>query len=94
MTMSRVMEGVYVVAMGTANGYLIDQQHGLTLIDAGFPKKEEAVFAALRQLGRAPQRAQKPDPDAWPPRPHRQCGGDCARDGSADIHASARRAVR
>ena len=54
MTMSRVMEGVYVVAMGTANGYMIDQQDGLTLIDAGFPKKEEAVFAALWQLGRAP----------------------------------------
>jgi glyoxylase-like metal-dependent hydrolase (beta-lactamase superfamily II) len=54
MTMSRVMEGVYVVAMGTANGYLIDQQDGLTLIDAGLMKKEEAVFAALRQLGRAP----------------------------------------
>ncbi len=93
MTMRRVMEGVYVVAMGTANGYLIDQQDGLTLIDAGFPKKEEAVFVALRQLGRAPN-ALKNLILTWPPRPHRQCGGDCARDGSADLHASARRAVR
>ena len=54
MTMKRVMNGVYVVAMGTANGYLIEGEDGLTLVDAGFPRKEAAVFEALRQLGRSP----------------------------------------
>jgi glyoxylase-like metal-dependent hydrolase (beta-lactamase superfamily II) len=53
--MQRVMNGVYVVAMGTANAYLIDAEDGLTLVDAGFPKKEAAVFDALRRLGRAPR---------------------------------------
>jgi glyoxylase-like metal-dependent hydrolase (beta-lactamase superfamily II) len=48
------MEGVYVVAMGMANGYLIEGEDGLTLVDAGFPRKEAAVFGALRQLGRSP----------------------------------------
>lgn len=53
MTMKHVLEGVYVVAMGTANGYLIEGEDGLTLIDAGFPKKEAAVFDAIRRLGRS-----------------------------------------
>ena len=49
-----VIEGVHLVAMGTANGYLIEGQDGLTLIDAGFPNKEAALFEALRELGRSP----------------------------------------
>jgi glyoxylase-like metal-dependent hydrolase (beta-lactamase superfamily II) len=51
MTMTRVRESVYAVAMGNANGYLIEAADGLTLIDAGFPNKEAAVFAAIRELG-------------------------------------------
>jgi glyoxylase-like metal-dependent hydrolase (beta-lactamase superfamily II) len=54
MTMKRVIDGVHVVAMGNANAYLIEGQDGLTLIDAGFPNKEAAVFAAIRALGRTP----------------------------------------
>ena len=54
MAMKRVMEGLYSVAMGMANGYLIEGEDGLTLVDAGFPRKEAAVFGALRQLGRSP----------------------------------------
>ena len=49
-----VIEGVHLVAMGKANAYLIEGQDGLTLIDAGFPDKEAAVFEALRELGRSP----------------------------------------
>ena len=55
MTLRPVGNGVYLVAMGTANGYLIDGDDGLTLIDAGFPKKEAVLFDALRQLGRSPR---------------------------------------
>lgn len=54
MTMKRVMDGVHVVAIGNANGFLIEGADGLTLIDAGFPGKEAAVFAAITRLGRSP----------------------------------------
>jgi glyoxylase-like metal-dependent hydrolase (beta-lactamase superfamily II) len=54
MAAKRVIEGVHLVAMGKANAYLIEGRDGLTLIDAGFPNKEAAVFGALRELGRSP----------------------------------------
>ena len=40
--------------MGMANAYLIEGEDGLTLIDAGYPDKEAAVFGAIRGLGRSP----------------------------------------
>ena len=46
-------KGVHVVSMGFANAFLIEGD-GLTLIDAGFPRKEAAVFEAIRGLGRSP----------------------------------------
>ena len=51
--MKRVIEGVHVVPMGTANAFLIEGNEGLTLIDAGYPGKEAAVFGAIRGLGRS-----------------------------------------
>jgi glyoxylase-like metal-dependent hydrolase (beta-lactamase superfamily II) len=39
--------------MGFANAFLIEDDDGLTLIDAGFPHKEAAVFGAIRGLGRS-----------------------------------------
>jgi glyoxylase-like metal-dependent hydrolase (beta-lactamase superfamily II) len=50
----RVIKGVYVVPMGTANAFLVEGDDGLTLIDAGFPRKEAAVFEAIHGLGRSP----------------------------------------
>ena len=50
-----VIKGVYVVAMGFANAFLIEGDDGLTLIDAGYPGKEVAVFQAIRDLGRSPK---------------------------------------
>src|SRR6201987_6112498 len=47
----RVIKGVHVVPMGMSNAYLIEGDDGLTLVDAGFPGKEAAVFAAIRGLG-------------------------------------------
>ncbi len=41
--------------MGMANAYLIEGDDGLTLIDAGYPDKEAAVFEAIRGLGRFPE---------------------------------------
>src|SRR5215469_3022713 len=48
-----VINGVHVVPMGMANAFLIEGQDGLTLIDAGFPAKEAAVFGAIKALGRS-----------------------------------------
>jgi glyoxylase-like metal-dependent hydrolase (beta-lactamase superfamily II) len=49
-----VIDGVHIVPMGFANAFLIEGDDGLTLIDAGFPHKEAAVFRAVRGLGRSP----------------------------------------
>lgn len=54
MAAKRVIEGVCIVPMGKANAFLIERHDGLTLIDAGFPGKEAAVFEAIRGLGRSP----------------------------------------
>jgi glyoxylase-like metal-dependent hydrolase (beta-lactamase superfamily II) len=54
MAVKRVIKGVHVVPMGMANAYLIEGEDGLTLIDAGYPNKEAAVFGAIRGLGRSP----------------------------------------
>lgn len=50
-----VIKGVYLVAMGFANAFLIEGDDGLTLIDAGYPGKEAAVFQAIRGLRRSPK---------------------------------------
>ena len=50
----RVINGVHIVPMGMANAFLIEGDDGLTLIDAGFPGREAAVFQAIRALDRSP----------------------------------------
>jgi glyoxylase-like metal-dependent hydrolase (beta-lactamase superfamily II) len=52
MAVNSVIKGVHLVPMGTANAYLIEGDEGLTLIDAGFPERQSAVFAAIHGLGR------------------------------------------
>ena len=52
--MKRVIKGVHIVPMGMSNAFLIEGDDGLTLIDAGFPGKEAAVFGAIRGVGRSP----------------------------------------
>lgn len=54
MAAKRVIKGVHVVPMGFANAFLIESDDGLTLIDAGYPGKEAAVFETVRMLGRSP----------------------------------------
>ena len=49
-----VIDRVHIVPMGMANAYLIESDDGLTLIDAGFPNKQAAVFDGIRELGRSP----------------------------------------
>src|SRR6516165_8500264 len=52
--MKRVIKSVHVIPMGMANAFLIEGDDGLTLIDAGYPNKEVAVFDAIRGLGHSP----------------------------------------
>src|SRR5262245_46722737 len=54
MAVKRVIKGVHVVPMGMSNAFLIEGDDGLTLVDAGFPGKEAAVFGAVRGLGHSP----------------------------------------
>jgi glyoxylase-like metal-dependent hydrolase (beta-lactamase superfamily II) len=54
MAVKRVIKGVHVVPMGKANAFLIEGDDGLTLIDAGYPGKEAAVFGAIRGIGSSP----------------------------------------
>ncbi len=54
MSVKRVIEGIHLITMGMANAYLIEGDDGLTLIDAGYPRKEATVFGAIRGLGRSP----------------------------------------
>src|ERR1700732_5491075 len=54
MAVKRVIEVVHVVPMGMSNAFLIEGDDGLTLIDAGYPNKEAAVFGAIRRLSRSP----------------------------------------
>ena len=65
MCAKRVIDGVHVVPMGMANAFLIEGDDGLTLIDAGFPGKETAVFRAIR--GPFTRPAQAPDFHSRPP---------------------------
>jgi glyoxylase-like metal-dependent hydrolase (beta-lactamase superfamily II) len=54
MGVKRVINGAHVVSMGMANAFLIEGDDGLTLIDAGFPAQEAAVFGAIGELGWSP----------------------------------------
>ena len=53
MALKPVIEAVHMVPMGLANAFLIEGDDGLTLIDAGYPGREAAVFGAIRGLGRS-----------------------------------------
>ena len=68
MAVKRVIEGVHVVPMGMANAFLVEGDDGLILIDAGYPGKEEAVFGAIRWLGRSPKELERLIFDSRPPR--------------------------
>ena len=52
--LKKIVEGAYLVPLGSANAVLLDGGPELALADAGFPDKASLVFDAIRQLGRAP----------------------------------------
>lgn len=53
MAVTTVVEGVYQIALGIVNAYLIDHD-GLTLVDTGTPGSGPAILEAIAGLGRKP----------------------------------------
>lgn len=55
MSVAEVVSGLYLVKLGPANAYLIDEgEEGLTLVDAGYPKSAADVESAVRSTGHSP----------------------------------------
>jgi len=67
LAVKRVIKCVHIVPMGFANAFLIEGDDGLALIDAGFPGKESAVFAAICALWPLARPAQAPHFHSRPP---------------------------
>jgi glyoxylase-like metal-dependent hydrolase (beta-lactamase superfamily II) len=53
--LKKIVEGAYLVPLGSANAVPLDGEPELALADAGFPDKASLVFDAIRQLGRTPR---------------------------------------
>ena len=53
MAVTQVVAGVYQIALGVVNAFLIDHD-GLTLIDTGTPGSAPRILAAVAELGRRP----------------------------------------
>jgi glyoxylase-like metal-dependent hydrolase (beta-lactamase superfamily II) len=50
--LKKIVEGAYLIHLGSANAVLLDGGPELALVDAGYPDKASLVFDAIRQLGR------------------------------------------
>lgn len=55
MSVSRIMDGAYLIGFGGVNAVLLDDGRELTLIDAGLPDEEGTVWTALERVGRRPR---------------------------------------
>ena len=55
MAVRELAPGVHQIPLGGVNAFLIDDGDALTLIDAGLPKRDRRVLAALQGLGRRPE---------------------------------------
>ncbi len=54
MAVRELAPGVHQVPLGGVNAFLLDDGDALTLIDAGLPKRDRRVLAAIQGLGRRP----------------------------------------
>lgn len=56
MGVKRIVEDAWLIPLGFVNGVLLQGEDGeLVLIDAGFPKHENAIFEAIESIGRRPE---------------------------------------
>ena len=51
MGLKKIVEGAYLLHLGSTNAVLLDGGPELALVDAGFPDKASLVFDAIRRLG-------------------------------------------
>src|SRR5690349_19678800 len=51
----KITENVFVVPGVVANPYLLIDENGVTVIDAGLPRSEKKILAYLASLGKTPQ---------------------------------------
>ncbi len=51
---AQIAPGIFWLDSGASNLYLCVEEEGVTLIDAGMPRRERLVWAALAQLARTP----------------------------------------
>jgi glyoxylase-like metal-dependent hydrolase (beta-lactamase superfamily II) len=49
----KIVENVYIVPKVTANTYILADEDGLTVIDAGLPGSEKKILAYITSLGRS-----------------------------------------
>lgn len=54
MAMKKITENAWLLALGNANCALLQNEGESTLVDAGFPGKEQVVFDAIAELGKRP----------------------------------------
>ena len=52
--MRQITENAWLLALGNANAVLLRQDNELTLVDAGFPGKQQVVLDAIASLGKRP----------------------------------------
>lgn len=54
MVANLIVPGLYEVALGPVNAFLLDADDGVTLIDAGVPGSAPKILDAIRSIGRGP----------------------------------------
>lgn len=55
MNVTEIVAGLYLIKLGPANAYLLDDgDQGLILVDAGYPKSAADIESAIRSIGRSP----------------------------------------
>ena len=84
-----MIEGVHLITMGMANAYLIEADDGLTLIDAGYPRKESSRLRRDPRAWPFAGSTQASDFHSRPPGSYRERRCDRAADRREDVHAPA-----
>ena len=92
--LKKIVEGAYLVPLGSANAVLLDGGPELALVDAGFPDKATFVFHCDPAAWTNIARSLTPDFHARSSRPHWQRGGDCSGNRRDHLHARAGRPSR
>ena len=56
MTVKKIVDGAWLVPLGVVNAVILQGNEGeLVLVDTGFPNHEDAIFEAIKSIGRQPE---------------------------------------